>query len=482
MRAGNRFASEQAKRSIPLTARNDMALPQTYIDYADEPLAEKSPAPMKLLWLFPLDQRANIAHGGNLRLFNYGRELLAKGHEVHLVTLKNAGYEESERSAFVSELKRRRIVSAYSEVDYQHPWLRGKIAHLLAYPGLANFLLRKQQAAVVQAVREIIATRDIDVCVVSSRDLLFVVPKISAQVKTVIDWVDSYFLYHLREARMHLKQFRVARGARAARLMTEAFIRESYFGRRAAANIAVSPVDKKHLEFANRTPQKNHVLPNGVVASTSKPSSKIKGRLIFTGNMGFPPNYESALWFIDNVFPLLQQRSEIRLVIAGADPVKELLTRANERIEVTGFVDDIRKEIARSELYVAPLICGGGFKNKVVEAIASGTFVIGTSLATEFLPAEARSRILTGDSPRQLAKAILTYLDDPAHYAPNLDVLQKIVAEQFTWASRAKEFVAVLREAAAARPGLRTDGSENCHDNYAQALASSAPHKSQSSW
>lgn len=459
-----------------------MALPQTYIDTADEPRAEKSPAPLRLLWLVALDYRADIAHGGNLRLFNYGKELLAKGHKVHLVTLKTAGSEESERSAFVAELKRRRIVSTCFEVEYQHPRWRGKIAHLLAYPGLANFLLRKQQAPVVQAVRKIIATHDIDVCVVSCRDLLFVVPKINPQVKTVIDWVDSYFLYHLREARMHLRQFRFGRALRSLQFTVEAYVRESYFGRRAAANLAVSPVDKKYLDFASRAPKKNRVLPNGVKASTAKPVSKIKGRLIFTGNMDFPPNYESALWFIDNVFPLLQQRPEIRLVIAGANPVKELLARANERIEVTGYVDDIREEIARSELYVAPLICGGGFKNKVVEAIASGTFVIGTSLATEFLPAAARSQILTGDSPRRLTNAILTYLDDPAHYATNLDVLQKIVAERFTWASRAKELVAVLREAATARPGQRRDKGTNCYDNYAQTLASSAHYKSQSSW
>lgn len=422
-----------------------MALPQTYIDPANEPLAQKSPAPLRLLWLFPLDCRANIAHGGNLRLFNYGKELLAQGHEVHLVTLKTARDEESERSAFVNELKSRRIVSECFEVECEHPWLRGKFAHLLTYPGLANFFLQKQQAPVVQAVREIIATHNIDVCVVSSRDLLFVVPKINAQVKTVIDWVDSYFLYHLREARMHLKQFRFARAARAARLMTEAFIRESYFGRRAAANIAVSPVDKKYLDFANGSPKKNRVLPNGVAASIAKPVSKIKGRLIFTGNMDFPPNYESALWFIDNVFPLLQKRWETRLIIAGANPVKELLARANERIEVTGYVDDLKNEIARSELYVAPLICGGGFKNKVVEAIASGTFVIGTSLATEFLPAEVCDYIPTADSPHELAEAILNYLDEPQRFAANLEGLRRIVAEEFSWPIRAQEFVDIIR-------------------------------------
>lgn len=433
-----------------------MALPQTYIDVTDEPLAQKSPAPVRLLWLGPLNCRANIAHGGNLRLFNYGKELRAKGHEVHLVTLKTARDEESESSAFLDELKRRQIVSACFEVEYQHPWLRGKIARLLAYPALANFLLRKQQAPVVQAIQEIIATQNIDVCVVSSRELLFVVPKINAQVKTVIDWVDSYFLYYAREAQMHLQRLCFGRAIRSVHLMLEAYVRESYFGRRAVANIVVSPVDKKYLDFANRAPKKNRVLPNGVAASTAKPTAKIKGRLIFTGNMDFPPNYESALWFIDNVFPLLQHRWEIRLVIAGAHPVKELLARANERIEVTGFVDDIQKEIARSELYVAPLICGGGFKNKVVEAISSGTFVIGTSLATEFLPAETRGYIPTADLPHELAESILNYLDEPQGFARNLEALRRIVAEQFSWGVRAQEFVDVIAPEASGKGFARS--------------------------
>jgi hypothetical protein len=60
----------------------------------------------------------------------------------------------------------------------------------------------------------------------------------------------------------------------------------------------------------------------------------VKGQLIFTGNMDFPPNYQSALWFIDEVFPLLKKsrrrssgncRCESGFGIGNRAPVIELL-------------------------------------------------------------------------------------------------------------------------------------------------------------
>ena len=55
----------------------------------------------------------------------------------------------------------------------------------------------------------------------------------------------------------------------------------------------------------------------------------------------------------------------------GANPIPALLERASKNVVVTGFVEDLNREIACSEIFVAPLVSGGGFKNKVLEAIAN---------------------------------------------------------------------------------------------------------------
>lgn len=405
---------------------------------------QESQPKLKILWLVCPDYRSGIAHGGNLRLFNYGRELISQGHEVYFVVVKRKTDDEHRRRRWLNELKRTRIITDFFEVEYHRPKLRGKLSHLLFYPARSNHVLWKQQAPLIDAIRKIIVSKQINVCVFSSRELLFVLPEIREEVKSIVDWVDSYFLYHAREARLHLKHFRFDRVLRSLRLLADAFIEERYYGGLSALNLTVSPIDKKYLDFANGSPRKNYFLPNGVVAQSANGIPKIRGRLIFTGNMDFPPNYESAIWFIDYVLPLLRDRSDIKLVIAGANPVKQLLARAGERVEVTGYREELRREIAQSELYVAPLICGGGFKNKVVEAITSGTYLVGTSVAVEFLGANARKLLLVADTPRQMADAILTYLQEPQQFAANLEALRKIVDEEFRWESKAKEFVEII--------------------------------------
>jgi len=409
---------------------------------------------LRILWLAYVDYRAGGAHGGNLRLLNYAKELVAAGHEVYLVVRKRETDDAAETVAFLEGLKAEAGVAGYFRVEYRRPRLRGKLARLLFHPALSNLLLRDRQSLATAAVSEIMNSERIDACVFSARDLLFVLPEVKREVGTVIDWVDSYFLYHLREFRLHLRGRRPLRALRSLQLMAEAFVEERYYGRNCDFNLAVSPVDKKYLDAANRAPAKNRVLLNGVAAPKREEGTKIRGRIIFSGIMDFPPNYESALWFIDEVFPLLRRaRSDIKLVVAGAKPVEELRARAGERIEVTGYVEDLRREIAQSELYVAPLVCGGGFKNKVVEAISAGTFVVATGIAAEFLGEEARRHLLIADSPRGMANAILDYLDDPRKYADRLEALTRYVGDELTWARAAGRLAELAREAAAARAG-----------------------------
>ncbi len=399
----------------------------------------KSEPKLRILWLASLDYQSGNAHGGNLRLLNYARQLVSCGHEVYFVVRKRATDDAAERSACLNELRQQDVITDYFELEYQHPKLRGKLGRLLFHPALSKLPLRQQRAPVVEAVNEIIVSKQINLCIFTSRDLLFVLPEIRKDVKTIVDWVDSLFLYHWRGTRLDLKESRFVPALKSLRFLAEAVAEERYYGRQAGANLAVSPVDKRYLDLANGVPHKNHVLMNGVETQAVKAGVKVRNQIIFTGTMDFSPNYESAIWFIDHVFPLLRRHSDIQLVIAGANPVEELLARAGEGIKITGYVADLREEIARSQLYVAPLICGGGFKNKVVEAIASGTFVVGTSMAVEFLSPEARKNLLVADTAPEMAAAIGSYLKDPQKFAANLEILKRIVAEELTWENGARQ-------------------------------------------
>lgn len=396
--------------------------------------------PLKFLWIADVDYRLGVAHGGNLRLINFAKELRAHSHETYFAVPKRKTDDEADKQKFLALLKEQGIINDYFLVEYRHPKAKGKLAHLALHPGLANSILRAEQQSLLDDLKHIVAAHAIDVCIFMSRDLLFALPAIGAT--SIIDWVDSYSLYHLREARLNLKASRPLKLLRSLQLAAEAFIHEKYYSRRANLSLTVSPIDRSYI---GRTPT-SRVIANGVTSSISSSPTKVKGQLIFSGNMDFPPNYRSALWFIDKVFPLLQHCRDIRLVVAGANPVPELAARASERIEITGYVEDLSRMIAQSELYVAPLVCGSGFKNKVVEAVANGTYVVGTSMAVEFLPPDIRKHVMVADSPRAIADSILEYLDDPKAFEPQLIEVQRLVAEKLTWKAQASELLRLVTE------------------------------------
>jgi hypothetical protein len=59
----------------------------------------------------------------------------------------------------------------------------------------------------------------------------------------------------------------------------------------------------------------------------------------------------------------------VKLYIVGRDPFKEIVDlAADPSVFVTGYVNDVRPYMAKSTVFVAPMILGTGMKNKVLEA------------------------------------------------------------------------------------------------------------------
>jgi glycosyltransferase involved in cell wall biosynthesis len=161
--------------------------------------------------------------------------------------------------------------------------------------------------------------------------------------------------------------------------------------------------------------------------------------------MNFPPNCTAALWFLDNVFPLVVEKiPKAHLVLAGANPPSVLRERQSRNVMITGYVEDLNLEISRSTLYIAPLVTGSGFKNKIVEAIANHTYVVATSVAVEFLDTYTRDLITVADSSREMADAILRLLRDPSACESQVAKLYDHIRSHFTWSKRADELLEIV--------------------------------------
>lgn len=108
--------------------------------------------------------------------------------------------------------------------------------------------------------------------------------------------------------------------------------------------------------------------------------------IIFYGAMNRLENYSAALWFIDNVLPMIEDL-DVRFVIVGNKPPKELVERQNEKIIVTGFVENVESYFSEALCLVAPLLYGAGIKVKVLEALTAGLVTLTNDIGIEGIDA-----------------------------------------------------------------------------------------------
>ena len=402
----------------------------------------------RLLWIVNLDPRVGEYSGAGMRFINLSRELMRAGVAVFFVVNCWPGEDVREIRKCLRSLKQQNVIENFLILEYGYSRWKGTLGALGFHPAVADAVLKGIRSSTIDSVRKFAEANAINVCITSDRKLLFLGPPLSDTIPVIFDWTDSAVLYYLRSLRRRIRCGEYKGLISFFRDFQTNLIAEAYYGRRATFNLAVSPVDQKWLGRTNLSPNKNRLVMNGAKCPTSSTRKKIPKRLIFSGAMDFAPNYEGALWFLDEVFPLiLRQHPDTHIVFAGMNPVKELMQRANEHVRVTGFVQDMGAEIASSSLYVSPLISGSGFKNKIVEAIINGTYIVGTPMSFEFLDSDVRHLVTATETAEQMAAAVNDFLDNPRKFDSRLEELQKLVTSRFSWEKSASELLLALSDA-----------------------------------
>ncbi|SEW36858.1 Glycosyl transferases group 1 [Ruminococcaceae bacterium KH2T8] len=136
-----------------------------------------------------------------------------------------------------------------------------------------------------------------------------------------------------------------------------------------------------------------------------------RNELLFYGAMSRDENWKSVIWFVDNVLPYIKNK-EVKLVVVGGNPHKELLKINNPRVELTGYVDDVSEYFSRSKCLVAPLVLGAGVKIKVLEAMSAGLPVITNNIGIEGISAKDRIDYFHCETPDEYINVINAILDD----------------------------------------------------------------------
>ncbi|MGD2176471.1 MAG: glycosyltransferase [Anaerolineae bacterium] len=181
------------------------------------------------------------------------------------------------------------------------------------------------------------------------------------------------------------------------------------------------------------------VIPNGIDSRVYLPatveSQAASHSLVFTGTMDFRPNVDAVLWFMKEVWPLIQAEvPDVHFSVVGQRPHRRLdPLRADRSVTLTGWVEDVRPYIADAVVYVAPLRMGGGTRLKLLEAMAMGKSVVATPLGAEGYPITDGRELILADTPAEFAQAVVALLHSPARRAELGQNARTFVERRYDW-------------------------------------------------
>jgi glycosyltransferase involved in cell wall biosynthesis len=201
-----------------------------------------------------------------------------------------------------------------------------------------------------------------------------------------------------------------------------------------------------------------HVIPNGVAPPATEPATRsIEPLVVFSGSMAYHPNVDAAVYFARHIWPQVRQAvPHARFLIAGRHPSPDVSALdGRDGIAVSGPVTDMAETIGRAWVAVAPMRCGAGVKNKILEAWAVGVPVVMFSLARNGLVLPAGAESLVQDDDAGFSRCVVSLLQGATRRAELGAEARKHVREHYAWRDMARLLDVLLFEAAGV-PALPT--------------------------
>ncbi len=392
--------------------------------------AHGAPARPRLLLLaqtlpFPPDG------GVNIRIFNVLR-LLARTYDVTLLCFVRRAerHEAGAVAAGIAGLLPYADVAVFP-IPQEYNRLRLVWDHLRSVISRRAYTWYSYESRDFAArLRSLLASRTFDVVQIDSLDLAAYLPMLDGlPVVCVHHNVESTLLH--RRAQLQPTRWRRAYLHFQARLLARL---EREWCPKVALNVAVSDADRIALHL--QAPEGRYTtVPNGVDVDRFQPAFAREDGIVSTGGLNWFPNADALTHFTEDILPRVRSlRPGTRVRWVGrAEEEERQKVWASSRVELTGYVDDVRPYVQEGACFVVPLRVGGGTRLKILDAWAMGKAVVSTSVGCEGLAAIDGVNILIRDDPAEFAEAIVQVLKDRGLRERLGRAARRTVEERYSW-------------------------------------------------
>jgi polysaccharide biosynthesis protein PslH len=389
--------------------------------------------------------------GGNIRTY-FMLAALAREFEVVLCSTTDGSPGAREGARVLGELCSGVRLVPDSKSQGAVALLGGLLSSMLR--GLPAVLVHNENKLLQEVVLEELASGEFTSVHINHLDTALYFD-LDRSPPAVIDTHNLLFEYYERRAEVEKSAARRWVCRREARLLSS---HEPRVFRQVAHVIVCSRTERERLLGLDEGIGVS-VIPNGVDCSEFTPRkvspSGDGSDLVFVGDLAYGPNQDAALYFIEEILPLIQEKSPgVRFIAVGKNPPPKLVACGEERedVIVTGFVEDVRDWVHPAAVYVVPIRYGSGTRLKVLEAFALGKATVSTRIGAEGIETHEGQDILLRDDPVQFAEAIGELLSDPGLAERMGASARQCVETSYDW-DRIGEALATLHRDLARRQG-----------------------------
>ncbi|HEY79774.1 MAG TPA: glycosyltransferase [Caldilineae bacterium] len=375
--------------------------------------------------------------GTTLRNFNILKGL-ARGHELHLFSMLGPGDDPA--AGPVSGL-----VASLAASPQPRRTMGARLRDLLLSPQ-PDMARRLWSPAAFQGLARFAREIDPDILLIEGIEMapyFFAMREAGVPTgRAIYDAHNAETLLQQRAARADLR--RPARWPAALYSAIQMLKLRRYEARLVRSVAGVAAVSERDAHFLRTLGPETRleVVTNGVDIALYRPDESFPPvfhrpgpHLLFTGKMDFRPNVDAALWFANEVLPRLRgMGAPAHFWVVGRSPHARLKAlRGRDDVTVTGEVPDVRPYIVQADVYVAPLLAGGGTRFKILEALVLAKPVVSTTLGADGIPVVDGEHLALADAPDVFARRVAELLAHEAKARAMGRRGRAFVAAQFDW-------------------------------------------------